>query len=256
MARSIASVEELIAARDACGFGTDDIARRLKLAPRQVQALEAGDWAALPGTAFVRGALRSYGRLVDADVEPLLQSVAGLAPPTEIRPAASLDEPMPRRSMLGFGSGGSGSRIAWIGLVVIGIVALAFFFARDGDFSRIPSLLGAGDASAPAAGTPPADASTPATRTDSVTPPAPGPGSGAAASQAPAAAGAASPTGAAVPATSGSAPAGAARRYNPRRFVPRPRARGADSTVIQRTRPREGGGIGRRTGFRFQRRKA
>ena len=44
---TVATVQELIAARDARRLGSDDIARILKLAPRQVLALESGDWAAV-----------------------------------------------------------------------------------------------------------------------------------------------------------------------------------------------------------------
>ena len=46
----------------------------------------------------------------------------------DLRPAASLDQPLPSRSMLGFGSGGSGSRIAWVLLLAVGVLALALFF--------------------------------------------------------------------------------------------------------------------------------
>ena len=143
---TVATVQELIAARDARRLGSDDIARILKLAPRQVLALESGDWAALPGLAFVRGTLRSYGRLVDANVDALLQSVTGLDEPSRIEPVASLHQPMPRASMLGFGSGGAGNRLAWGALALLGLIALAFFFARDGDLSRMPSWLSHADA--------------------------------------------------------------------------------------------------------------
>ena len=150
MAESIASVEQLVSAREARGLSQDDVVRYLKLAPRQVQALESGDWSSLPGTAFVRGTLKSYGRMIGADVEPLLETVGSRTRADDLRPASSLDEPMPRGSMLGFGSGGSGSRLAWALLLLAGLVALALFFGRGADLSSMPSWLSRPDA-APAA---------------------------------------------------------------------------------------------------------
>jgi len=141
LSQSIATVEQLVAAREARGLSADDITRQLKLAPRQVQAIEQGDWSALPGLAFVRGVLRGYGRVLDADLEPLIATVSASMHAADLRPSASLDQPLPSRSMLGFGSGGSGSRLVWAGLVLLGVVALALFFGGSDDLSEIRSWL-------------------------------------------------------------------------------------------------------------------
>ena len=50
-------------AREAAGLSIDAVAQQLKLAPRQVQALEDDDFAQLPGRTFVRGFMRNYARL-------------------------------------------------------------------------------------------------------------------------------------------------------------------------------------------------
>ncbi|HWS76737.1 MAG TPA: helix-turn-helix transcriptional regulator, partial [Quisquiliibacterium sp.] len=128
MSDRITSVEELVAAREARGLGPDDVMRQLKLAPKQLRAIEQGDWPALPGHAFVRGVLRGYGRMLGVDVEPLVEAMSATVHTADLRPAASLDQPLPSRSMLGFGSGGSGSRIAWVLLLAVGVLALALFF--------------------------------------------------------------------------------------------------------------------------------
>ena len=65
--------------------------------------------------------------------------------------------------MLGFGSGGSGSKTTWVFLAAIVLIALALFFGRDTDFSRIPSLLQS--TPKPAADTPPAPGSAGGSRT-------------------------------------------------------------------------------------------
>ncbi|MEI8301765.1 MAG: helix-turn-helix domain-containing protein [Burkholderiales bacterium] len=140
------SLAALVAAREAKGLSADDLARKLNLAPRQVAALEAGDWPALPGHAFVRAALRSYGRLIGVDVMPLLASIGDAAGAPDLRPATSLREPMPRPGLFGFGSGGSGSRLVWIALSVALVVAIAFFFGR------VPGLPGSQPAPAAPAG--------------------------------------------------------------------------------------------------------
>ena len=49
-------------AREAAQLTLDDVAQQLKLARRQVVALESDDVAALPGPTFVRGFIRNYAR--------------------------------------------------------------------------------------------------------------------------------------------------------------------------------------------------
>lgn len=62
----------LRAAREAAGMTVLDVSRQLNLGQATVEALEAGDMDALPPAAFVRGYLRSYGKLLELDVEMLL----------------------------------------------------------------------------------------------------------------------------------------------------------------------------------------
>lgn len=142
MSDSIGSVEELVAAREARGVSAEDMIRQLKLHPRQLDAIERGDWKALPGLPFVRGTIRGYGRVLGVQVEPLLESIGGYAKPADLRARSRLEAPMPPTSMFGFGSGGSGSRWIWGVLVVVGLFALALFFGRNGDLSDLSSWVG------------------------------------------------------------------------------------------------------------------
>lgn len=59
-------------AREARGESIAEVSATLRLAPRQVEALERDDHAALPGPAFVLGFLRNYARYLKLDPEPLL----------------------------------------------------------------------------------------------------------------------------------------------------------------------------------------
>ena len=70
------------AAREASGLSIDAVAQQLKLAPRQVRALEEDDYTHLPGRTFVRGFVRNYARLVHLDPDEVVGSLpAGAAAP-------------------------------------------------------------------------------------------------------------------------------------------------------------------------------
>jgi len=159
---AIETADQLAAAREQRGMGKGEVAQRLKLHPRQLDALERGDWAALPGRAFARGCARSYGRLLGVDVEPLLRSIGGFAESESLKPAATLAAPMPRSGGFGFDGEGKGSKWPWALLGVVGVIAVALFFGRDGDVSKVGSWIGGADesVSAPAdgAGTAPSGA--------------------------------------------------------------------------------------------------
>jgi len=68
--------EILSAKRQERGMSIEEVSARIKLAPRQIAALEANDFAALPGMASTRGFIRSYARLLDLDPEPMLAAIA------------------------------------------------------------------------------------------------------------------------------------------------------------------------------------
>ena len=126
---AISSLAELVKLRDARGFSASLVSSRLRLAPRQIAALETGDWASLPGRVFVRSSLGSYGRLLEVDVAPLLRAIESDLPGTDVlKPDAKLNRPMPRKGALGFSGNGSGSRWVWMLLLVGGVIALAFFY--------------------------------------------------------------------------------------------------------------------------------
>ena len=62
-------------ARERLGLSIADAAAHTKLAPRQIEALEADDYQHLPEMAFVRGFVRSYAKLLQLDVPPLLAAL-------------------------------------------------------------------------------------------------------------------------------------------------------------------------------------
>jgi len=96
----------LARAREAAGLGREEAAHRLKFAPRQLDALERGEWGRLPGGAAVRSMVRSYARLLGLDADALVARVsAGQSLPDADRLAQRFRQPVPfsdasRRSSL------------------------------------------------------------------------------------------------------------------------------------------------------------
>ena len=81
---------QLRALREAAQLTVDDVAQQLKLARRQVVAIENDAVDELPGPTFVRGFIRNYARLLRVDAEPLLEAGNLIAPP-----AASIEHIAP-----------------------------------------------------------------------------------------------------------------------------------------------------------------
>jgi len=67
--------QTLRAAREKMGLSVNDVANRIKFATRQVESLEADDYAKLPEAAFVRGFVRSYARLLELDAAKLISGL-------------------------------------------------------------------------------------------------------------------------------------------------------------------------------------
>lgn len=86
----------LAAARSARGMSVEDVAQRLKFSPRQIEALESDNHAALPGAPIVRGMIRGYARLLGLNAEPLLGDLQRPVEPQSAAFAQSrMDVPFP-----------------------------------------------------------------------------------------------------------------------------------------------------------------
>jgi len=62
-------------AREARGMSIDSVGRAIKLAPRQVEAIEADDFDSLMSPTYVRGFIRNYAALIGLDAQTLLGSL-------------------------------------------------------------------------------------------------------------------------------------------------------------------------------------
>lgn len=79
----------LSAAREEQGISVEDVARSLKIAVRQVEALESDDYTKLPGVTFVKGFIRNYAKLLHIDPEALLARLQGAMPSGAFQPIIS-----------------------------------------------------------------------------------------------------------------------------------------------------------------------
>ena len=67
--------DSLRGAREAAGLSLNEVADRLKLSLRQLEAIERDDFDALPGSTFVRGFVRNYARFLEIDPAPLMDAL-------------------------------------------------------------------------------------------------------------------------------------------------------------------------------------
>jgi cytoskeleton protein RodZ len=123
----------LAAQREAMGWTVEQVADQLKLAVRQVVALEAGDYASLPSPAVTRGFVRAYAKLMKLDPAPLVAQIAIDTPaPAEANPAA-VRRPSPASfSQAKFPSHGKRSSLplGWIAgaVAVVAVAGAAWHF--------------------------------------------------------------------------------------------------------------------------------
>ena len=117
----------LAAKREELRWSLEEAAERLKLTPRQVIALEANDFDALPGMSSVRGFVRSYAKLMGLDPEPLLEMMVN--EPNPAQGHMLLRRPLPMNGFPGRRASSSSRTAAWtkkfaLLLVVAGVVAV------------------------------------------------------------------------------------------------------------------------------------
>ena len=117
---------QLRAYRESAQLTVDDVAHHLKLARRQVLAIENDEFDALPGPTFVRGFIRNYARLLRVDPAPLLEA-GGLIGAS---PGASIDHIAPTMGELPAEDASSGSWSRWLiptGLVLVLAAGIAYY---------------------------------------------------------------------------------------------------------------------------------
>jgi len=147
----------LAAQREAMGWSVEQVADQLKLAVRQVIALEAGDYASLPSPAVTRGFVRAYAKLVKVDPAPLVAQIAMETEPAPDTSAVTANRrPTPTSfSQSRFPSHGKRSTLplGWIagGVIVVVAAAAAWKFGLVPGSQHGEAPAGSGTVATPAA---------------------------------------------------------------------------------------------------------
>ena len=152
-------------AREAAGLGLEDVARRLKFAPRQLDALERGEWGRLPGGAAVRSMVRQYSQLLGLEADALVAR-AGQGAPLPEQLAQRFQQPIP------FSDGARRSNVAYVvlSLVLLGVVVTVAYQWRQerADRARLSFVSASQQPAEPA----PAKSAAPQTPAPAARPPA------------------------------------------------------------------------------------
>ena len=120
--------DSLRVARENAGVSLADLSQKTRISVKQLEALEAGRYAELPGIAFVKGAIRSCAKVLNFDAQLLLAQIqAETTEPLSSSGKNGLAMPLPA-DRGGLSSGGS--RFWFWGTAVLALVALGFFFAN------------------------------------------------------------------------------------------------------------------------------
>lgn len=119
----------LAAARQKKGWSVEQAASLVKLAPRQIQAIEADNYAALPGLAVARGFVRSYAKVLGLDANALTAAMpqeSAVAQRDHIVPQHSLSTPFsegPLPAMMMSTRGNSSALPIVAGVIVVALLA-------------------------------------------------------------------------------------------------------------------------------------
>ncbi|MEH6823678.1 MAG: RodZ domain-containing protein [Motiliproteus sp.] len=109
-------------AREQQGLSLAEVSDRIKISAVQLTALEHGDIEQLPGLAFARGYVRTYGRFLGLDADALVQdfnvrygesSQRQVRSINRVKPQAHLGDPMIRVSVIVFVMILLGSSVWW-----------------------------------------------------------------------------------------------------------------------------------------------
>ncbi|MDB5989773.1 MAG: hypothetical protein JWQ10_1176 [Herbaspirillum sp.] len=129
----------LAAERQARGWSVEYVASHLKLATRQIHALEEDRYGALPGPVVIRGFIRIYAKMLGIDSTALVAALPiDTAPPdAQIRPSRTLSTPFSESSLPLRGRHELPlAQLAWLAFGVLVIVGL-FVAMKYGNWSDV-----------------------------------------------------------------------------------------------------------------------
>lgn len=111
-------------AREARNMAVSDVATQLRLDSNVITAIENDDFAALPGATFVKGYLRSYGRILALDVEVLVAEYQAVSGAEEVQFKVP-EKPASYDSKFG--------KWFWVLLALVSVLLLAWYWSKPND---------------------------------------------------------------------------------------------------------------------------
>jgi cytoskeleton protein RodZ len=144
--------------REQAGLTVTDVAARLRLHPNQIRAIDQESLGALPEPAYVRGFVRSYARIVNADPVPLLDDLSTKIVPAERSVVDGMAQPRDYSPVRAAAREQASRRFVVLGavLVLIALGALGWYANRQQAETRATVAPTAPAAVPPVATTPPA----------------------------------------------------------------------------------------------------
>ena len=134
----------LTRAREGNDWSVQQVADQLKLSPKQIAALEANEFDALPKMVIVRGFVRTYAKLLKIDADSLVgmlpRETDDLSLKSALRPALSTPFLESRLSLAGHQES---NKKYFFGAVLFAVFAAIFFLAKKTELiPTIKDLLG------------------------------------------------------------------------------------------------------------------
>ncbi|WP_020168151.1 MULTISPECIES: RodZ domain-containing protein [Methylotenera] len=112
-------------AREKQGLSLNDVASKLKISNKQIEAIEADNFSALPESTIVRGFIRNYAKLLKLEADPLLDAYNVLVPSKQ--PLAFMLKPSSTMKVTGYKKPKTGRYIALVVLFILAIAAWLFY---------------------------------------------------------------------------------------------------------------------------------
>jgi cytoskeleton protein RodZ len=136
---------QLAMRRHEFNWTVEQVASQLNLAPRQILAMEADDYGALPGMAVARGFIRSYAKLLKLDSAPMLAQIAKAPGSAEqaipLRRAIPSTTFQPHRVATRSRQGGPSKLLLILGVVILAALAAAAVSQREQLAASMPASL-------------------------------------------------------------------------------------------------------------------
>ncbi len=125
----------LAALRQQKGLSLPDVSARLRFSLRQLAALEAGQFDALPDMTFVRAMIRAYARFLETDPAPLIETLEAERPDAVPRLMVVQPVAVPSQGVAFFREVRAGNR-RWMGaallLLILAVVGAWVWHLDDG----------------------------------------------------------------------------------------------------------------------------